>query len=1046
MRKSILKDYVRGIYKFAKRGDAREESYYPEVVKLIKRCADEMGKKDVDVTMLPKKTEAGNPDFRIWDGNQHIIGYIEAKTLDKDLDKIEDSEQLKRYRETFPNVILTNFFEFRLYRNGDLIDKVSIGRPYVIYELNEIPPLENEEKFFDLIQRFLGFTLPKSYNAETLAKELARRTKFLRHEVVLEELKEERSEIDSDKKRVISFYEAFKKYLIRDLDEETFADLYSQTITYGLFAARTRAGKKFNRELAFKYIPHTIGILKEVFKFISLGNVPKQMQITIDDIADVLQVADVNNILNKFYEQGRGNDPIVHFYETFLKEYDPKTREKRGVYYTPTPVVEYIVKSIHKLLKSRFDISDGLAGESVTLLDPAAGTLAFPAEAIKIAIEEYTSKYGEGSKEELIRERLLKNYHAFELMMAPYAIGHLKIGFLLKEMGYELRENERFKLYLTNTLEMEEIPNTTMPIVSSLSRESHMALKIKKYDPILVIMGNPPYSGISSNNNEWTETLLKTDIDGAQSYYTVDGVSLGEKNPKWLQDDYVKFLRFAQWKIQKAGKGIVGMITNHSYIDNPTFRGMRQSLMKTFNEIYILDLHGNSKKREKSPDGSKDENVFGIQQGVAIALFVKEEDKSGCKVYHADLWGKREDKYKWLNSHNVENCDYKEIHPKSPFYFFIPRNTDDIQYYLKWQKITDVFPLNGVGMTTARDKFVIDIDKNALLNRIRQFKNFEGSDDELHEYFQIRKKKGWDIRKAWDMLQDVENLEDFVFPVLYRPFDTRWIFYHNSLVWRTVKRVIYHMIKGENLGLIATRINRQISFGYMFLTSRVIDFHVLDSARDSTSLFPLYLYPSDEKNLLDHMDENSSNKKPNISKETFDKLEKAYGQKPTPEEIFYYIYAILYSNIYREKYAEFLKVDFPRIPFTKDFETFQEMAKFGKELAELHLLKSRELDNPIAKFQGNGDGFVEKVRYDEKNRMVYINNDDHFEGVEIEVWQYYIGGYQVCDKWLKSRKGRKLSLNDVETYCKVVTAIKKTIEIQKKIDILYPRIETSLLK
>lgn len=1036
----MLKKYLREIYNDDIHGDAREESYYSTLKALIKGLSDKFEKK-VEVTTLPKKTEAGNPDFRIWDGRQHIIGYIEAKTPDKNLNKVENSEQLMRYRNTFPNVILTNFFEFRLYRNSVLTDKVLIGRPYVISKLDRVPPVENEEKFLKLMQKFLGFSLPKVYTAESLAVELAKRTRFLKDDVVVEELKEEKQ----SRGDVLGFYEAFKKYLISGLNEKEFADLYSQTITYGLFVSRTRAEDEFNRELAFKYIPQTTGILKDIFKFISLGEVPEQMKVTVDDIADVLSVADVDKILSQYYEQGKGDDPIVHFYETFLNEYDPKTREKRGVYYTPTPVVNYIVCSVHKILKSHFGLSDGLADKSVTLLDPAAGTLTFPAEAIKIAVDEYTSKYGEGSKNELIRERLLKNYHAFELLMAPYAIGHLKISLLLEERyGYRMNDNERFKLYLTNTLEMEEIPDTTMPMVSSLSEESHLALEVKKNKPILVIVGNPPYSGISSNNNNWTEKLLKTDIDGTQNYYKIDNAPLNERNPKWLQDDYVKFLRFAQWKIQSAGDGVVGMITNHSYIDNPTFRGMRQSLMKTFNEIYILDLHGNSKKKEKVPGGLKDENVFDIQQGVAIALFIKEEGKSGCKVYHADLWGKRKNKYQWLESNDVETCDYEEIHPRSPWYFFVPRKTDDIQYYLKWPQITEMFPINSVGIVTARDKFVIDMDKNILINRIRRFKDFKGSDDELHEYFQINRKKGWNIRKAWDTLQEIDNLEDFILPVLYRPFDIRWIFYYDPFIERTRSNVMHHMIQGENLGLCTARQMDKSGMEPIFIAEKIIDAHSITSATSISNLFPLYLYPNEEKNLVDQMN-GSREKEPNIPKRIFNVLEKAYGQRPTPEEIFYYIYAVLYSNVYREKYAEFLKVDFPRVPFTKNYEIFQKLAEYGKKLADLHLFKSPKLNLPIAKFQGTGDGFVEKVRYDEKLRRVYMNKEDYFENVESNIWKYQIGGYQVCDKWLKSRKGRKLSLDDIEIYCKVVTAIEKTIEIQGEIDTLYPQVERMIL-
>jgi hypothetical protein len=715
----MLKQYLKSLQDTMNRGDAREESYYKHLETLIQAFAQEKKLKKINITILPKKTEAGNPDFRVWDGKNHITGYIEAKDPSvTHLDVIQETEQLKRYRDTFPNVILTNFYEFRLYRDGELIKTAAIARPFIAKKLSVVPPLEHEEQFINLFNTFFSFSLPQVRSAKTLALELAKRTKFLRDEVVSIELAEKGK---SGKKAILGFYEAFKKYLIGTLTEQSFADLYSQTITYGLFAARTRSDNSFNRELAFKYIPNTIGILRDVFRFISLEEPPKSLQVIVDDIAEVLNVADVNKILQDYYREGKGKDPIVHFYETFLTAYDPSIREKRGVYYTPEAVVGYIVRSIHQILKSHFNLADGLASPQVTLLDPAGGTLTFPAEALKLAVQEYTDKYGAGGKTKLIRNQILPNFYAFELMMAPYAIGHLKMSFMFEELGYRLKDDERFNLYLTNTLEMEDLAQVDIPGLSSLAEESHLAGRVKKEQPILVICGNPPYSGHSANQNEWTDKLLKEDIDGAQSYYQVDGAPLGEKNPKWLQDDYVKFLRFAQWKIQKAGFGIVGMITNHSYLDNPTFRGMRQSLMKTFNEIYILDLHGNSLKKETTPEGSKDENVFDIRQGVAIALFVKQKDKKGCKVFHADLYGFREVKYDWLNN-NFKANNYKPIQPESPYYFLVKRDTEKIKEYLTWKSINELFPINSVGIVTSRDEFVIDFDKNTLKNRIAQWK------------------------------------------------------------------------------------------------------------------------------------------------------------------------------------------------------------------------------------------------------------------------------------------------------------------------------------
>ena len=1038
MLEELLKQYLKNLTNTFQRGDAREESYYTNLDELIKKMAAILKVKNIDITILPKKTEAGNPDFRIWDGKNHITGYIEAKDPSvANLDYIEGTEQLKRYCSTFPNVILTNFYEFRLYRDGQKIAQVMVGRPIIARRLHTPPPVENCDQFKDLFETFFSFSIPKVKSARSLAIELAKRTRFLRDEVIAVEIEEDGTK---GQKQIIGFFEAFKKYLIGTLTEKQFADLYAQTITYGLFAARTRANGEFNRRLAFDYIPNTIGILRDVFRFISLEDPPKSLQIIVEDIAELLHVTDVKKILHEYYSTGKGKDPIIHFYETFLSTYDPEIRERRGVYYTPEAVVGYIVRSIHSILKTHFDLSDGLASQEVKLLDPAGGTLTFPAAAINLAAKEFTTKYGEGGLHYWIENHILQDFYAFELMMAPYAIGHLKIGFILDELNYSLADDERFKLYLTNTLEMEEIKQISIPGVSSLSEESHLAGKVKKEQSILVILGNPPYSGISSNVNDWTEKLLKEDIDGCQSYYKVDGEPLGEKNPKWLQDDYVKFLRFAQWKIQKSGFGIVGMITNHSYLDNPTFRGMRQSLMKTFNEIYIINLHGNSLKKEKTPDGGKDENVFDIRQGVAIALFVKNKERKISKIYHFDLYGLRQEKYDWLDKNEFLKDNYVQIKPQSPYYFFVKHDTETIKKYLDWKKIVEIFPLNGVGMTTARDNFVIDFDRSTLENRIRLFKNSKFDNEELHNFFQINKKKGWNIRKAWEMLQPISDMElkKYILPIAYHPFCYRYIFWHDSIVWRTARRVMRHMLE-ENIALITPRQYKEEPGA--FITQNIIG-HKTVSAYDINYIFPLFIYPDEKnKNLFNHT---QIGKVANIMQLIFKKLSECYSRKPTPEEILYYVYGVFYSNIYRETYAEFLKIDFPRVPFTSNYDLFVKMGKLGEELATLHLLKSSELDSPIAKYQGSGDNDrIEKVAYKEDEQRIYINKEKYFEGIAPEVWNYHIGGYQVLRKYLKDRKGRMM--DDAPRYCRIVTALYKTIEIQKQIDNIYPEIEKNLV-
>jgi len=1042
--KKLLEQYLKNLTHTSQRGDAREESYYKHLDDLIKQCAEIQKIKNVDVTILPKKTEAGNPDFRIWDGKNHITGYIEAKDPSvTNLDYIEGTEQLGRYCSTFPNVILTNFYEFRLYRNGQRIAQAMVGRPIIAKRLQTTPPVENVDKFKELFEIFFSFSLPKVQTARSLAIELAKRTRFLRDEVISVEMEETDGK---GHKQIIGFYEAFKKYLIGTLTEKQFADLYAQTITYGLFAARTRVPTdrdEFNRRLAFDYIPHTIGILRDVFRFISLEEPPKSLQIIVEDIAEILHVTNVNEILHEYHRTGKGRDPIIHFYETFLATYDPKIRERRGVYYTPEAVVGYIVRSIHSILKSHFDLADGLAGEDVKLLDPAGGTLTFPAEAIRLAADEFKEKYGEGGLHRWIKKHILADFYAFELMMAPYAIGHLKMGFVLDELGYKMADDERFKLYLTNTLEMEEIEQIAIPGLSSLSEESHLAGKVKKEQPVLVILGNPPYSGISANINKWTERLLKEDIDGTQSYYKVDGQPLGEKNPKWLQDDYVKFLRFAQWKIQTSGYGIVGMITNHSYLDNPTFRGMRQSLMKTFDEIYILDLHGNSLKRETTPDGGKDENVFDIRQGVAIALFIKNKKAKESKVFHLDKYGLREEKYDWLDKNEFSKENYAKIEPQSPYYFLVKRNTEKIKQYLEWKKINEIFPVNSVGIVTSRDQFVINFEKNDLKNKILQFRNLNQPDEIISQAYNLKNKSNWKIQDARKQVRKLDDWEGYIKDILYRPFDQRYIFYHQSLIERMRYEVMNHMLE-ENISLCFMRqYSGNIPYSHFLISEQMVDNRTFFSSKGIIQQAPLYLYPDENKK--DLFNYHQTEKEPNIPQSVFDKLSSHYGQKSTPEDILYYIYGVFYSNTYRETYAEFLKIDFPRVPFTTNCNLFKEVGKFGKELADLHLLKSLALDTPIAKYQGSGDNDrIEKVIYKEDEQHIYINKDKYFEGITPEVWNYHIGGYQVLNKYLKDRKGRMM--DDAPHYCRIVTALSKTIEIQEKIDKIYPEIEKELIE
>jgi hypothetical protein len=880
----MLKSYLKKIYEIIQRGDAREESFYSVLEALLIEYSESTNKKDIKITTLPKQTEAGNPDFRIWDGKQHIVGYIEAKKPGINLDDIEISEQLKRYKSTFPNLILTNFLEFRLYRNGKLVDKISLCRPFIIYQLNTIPPLENKEQFLRLLESFFSFSLPKIYNAETLAVELAKRTRFLKDEVIEEELKEE----ENNKPGIIlGFYEAFQEYLIKGLSHKDFADLYSQTITYGLFAARTRSTGEFNRKLAYDNIPQTIGILRDIFEYISIGNLPLQMEWTIDDISEVLAVTDVKTILLQYFHEGKGKDPIIHFYETFLAEYDPQVREKRGVYYTPEPIVSYIVRSLNFILKEYFNKPDGFADKSVTILDPAAGTLTFLAEAAKLALQEFVSKYGEGARENFIKEQILQNFYAFELMMAPYAIGHLKMSFLLEELGHKLKEDERFKFYLTNTLEMEELDQTNLPGMASLSKESHLAGKVKKEEPILVILGNPPYSVSSTNKSEFIEkemTIYKEDVRS-------------ERNIQPLSDDYIKFIRFAHWKIDKIGKGVIGMITNNSYLSGLIHRGMRKKLLKSFNEIYILNLHGNARIGEKCPDGSKDENVFDIMQGVSIALFIKnKEQETTRKVYYQDVYGLRENKYDFLNYNDIKAIEWNELKLSEPYYFFVEKDFSLQAHYGKFFPVSEIFNKFSSGVKTHRDHFVVGFNEEEIKQRMRIFTS-DLPDELVKQGLNLKDTRDWKISNARKNIKEID-WGKYILPYVYRPFDVRFICYLPNLIDKGCDRWdLMQNFFNENLGLTLMRKPIPGNLTQILISKNIVD---INFYAYQSYLFPLYIYSHlDKKDLFNYKKEREE-RESNINCKLLKILSDIYKNESSPEEIFYYIYAVLYS-IFTEK-------------------------------------------------------------------------------------------------------------------------------------------------
>jgi len=602
--------YLKSIQNNLQKGS--ERSHYPALKDLLDDPI-----KGIDAVIEEKGNKAGIPDFTV-KRRELLVGYVEAKDVGLDLDQIEKTEQLKRYLEAFPNLILTNYIEFRWYVNGKRRQKE------ILADLNRDKlQVKNTDNIAAILDNFLNYTGEIISSPEDLARQMARLTKAIRLAI------ETALGLESNDGELHQLKQGFSEVLLPDINDAEFADMYAQTISYGLFTARVGhaqnpAKEQFTRRTAGTYIPGTNPFLKRLFNAIVETDAISQIDWAIDDLVQLLSQVDMGNILENFGQRTRQEDPVVHFYETFLAAYNAALRKSRGVYYTPEPVVSFIVRSIDAILKDRFDLPLGLADNAkdpvtqkprVQILDPATGTGTFLYEVIKQIYRNLEEIDMANQWDSYVRENLLNRLFGFELLMAPYAIAHLKLGLQLQELGYQFTGKQRLGIYLTNTLD-EALKKSEILFGQFVAEEANQASTIKRDTPVMVVLGNPPYSGHSANKSEWIAGLV-------QDYYYVDGLPLGERNPKWLQDDYVKFIRFGQWRIDKTGSGILAFITNHGYLDNPTFRGMRQSLEKTFDEIYVMDLHGNSKKKEVTPDGSPDKNVFDIQQGVAVAIMVK---------------------------------------------------------------------------------------------------------------------------------------------------------------------------------------------------------------------------------------------------------------------------------------------------------------------------------------------------------------------------------------------------------------------------------------
>ena len=1020
-------------------GVSTEHSFRADLQQLIEALLPA-----VHITNEPRRIECGAPDYVLArDGIP--LGYIEAKDLDKSLDDKAHHAQLKRYVEALDNLIFTNYLEFRFYRDGDMKPQATVA----IAELRggKIKPLpQNFTKFEDLIQTFGTYHGQTITAADDLAARMASKARLLA-DTIGKALGAENEVAES--RTLDAQMRAFKKILIADITVEKFADVYAQTIAYGMFAARLHDPRPadFSRHKAAKLIPKSNPFLKKFFGYIADYELDERIRWIVDNLADIFRATEVEELMKDFGKATQRTDPFIHFYETFLGKYDKKERKSRGVYYTPEPVVAFIVRAVDDILKTEFRLADGLASaekttvtmegkpteiHKVQILDPATGTGTFLAEVVKQIYQQFAGQ--KGAWHGYVKENLTPRLSGFEVLMAPYAMAHLKLEMILREAGCELGD-DRLRVFLTNSLE-EHHPDTETLFAAWLSDESREANTIKRDVPVMVVLGNPPYFGESTNKGEWITDLL-------QNYkQEPGGGKLKERNSKWLNDDYVKFIRYGQHLIDRTGEGVLAYVNNHSFLDNPTFRGMRWSLLQSFDAIYIIDLHGNSKRKETAPDGSADKNVFDIQQGVSINLFVKTgEKKNGelARVFHYDLYGERESKYEFLWGNDLKQVDFAELKPPLPQYFFVPMDYELQNEYGKGFSVNELFVTNGAGITTAHDDFSIDMNRNNLLQTYKKFQACSRDAELLHQQFNVRKKKGWNILNGYDNIKDEPNLDKYIKPITYRPFENRFIFYESTLVWRTVEQVMRHFVVNQNVGLIFPR--RSMEKGTpVFLSKNIIDKRGGHSWAETISyVAPLYIYSDEKQTNIDDQPTRKPNLNPDIIKTIADQLALRFTPEKTdddntfaPIDLLDYIYATLHSPTYRRKYREFLKIDFPRVPYPANQKQFRALAKLGAELRALHLMESPKLNTLITTYPQPGDNIVTAIQFAEGK--VSINKTQHFTNVPQTAWTFQIGGYHPAQKYLKDRKNRALTSDEIKHYQKVIVALTETAGVMDEID------------
>lgn len=1069
-----IQGYVSEIRLLYASGQTTEHSFRPALAKLFSSI-------DAALTVInePKHiTDVGAPDF-VFQRGDVAIGWCEAKDIGKDIRKFAANDYSKgqkdRYRKGLPNLIYTNGLDFEFLREGEVVDFITIA--------DLIPTLPARPDCFSHLENrlrdFASATPLTITSSKRLAEMMAGKAAIIK-DIMGRALVADFKALDQGVKPtdLIGQYEAFKANLIHDITVEEFADIYAETIAYGLFAARLHdeTPDTFTRSEALDLLPKSNPFLRELFLYIAGPNLDERLRRVIDELCNLFCATNMEQVLRHFGKVTARQDPFLHFYEVFLAEYNPAKRKARGVWYTPEPVVNYIVRAVDEVLKTEFGLVDGLADTSritvswdtgqndkngkpatikkqvhrVQILDPATGTGTFLAEVVKL-VAERVKGIAPGQWSNYVEQDLIPRIHGFELLMASYAMCHMKLDMILTGLGYKpTAQAPRLGVYLTNSLEEgERVEQTLFGLSRAIAEEAKAASDIKRQTPIMCVIGNPPYSGHSSNKGAWIERLMAD--------YKVSPELKRPAQSKWLSDDYVKFVRFAEHMIEKNGEGVLGFITNHGYLDNPTFLDMRHHLRQTFDRVYVLDLHGNAKKKEVCPDGSPDKNVFDIQQGVAIIVAVKRPDagvlKKPAAVIHGELWGTREAKYQTLWEGKPAELSKQDVSPDAAPWRFKPSDKVLEAAYQAGFAVVDLFSPNGrpaPGIVTTQDEFAISWTAAEAVEKVERLLSTK-NEAEARQHFRLCSQSQWNYDAAKIALAD-GTWRSSVTPIAYRPFDTRFTVYNSHIAVHRRDRVMFHFFGHHNLGLTTARSNKNPEPDHFFTTATISETKFSESSTQSVNL-PLYLYPNPNDPIYTetgHLDERI---RVNFDSELYERIRHAAGltgpstapdgtdafrratgnARPNEVKVFDYIYGVLHCPAYRTKYAELLKAGFPKVPFPPSPEVFRKVSEQGEELRRLHLMEDAAIGETPYSFRGEGHSVLDKPRFEDGR--VWINASQYFENVPAIAWDFPVGGYQPAQKWLKDRKGRAISWDDIRQYQKIIKILTETDRIMRTIEL-----------